>query len=406
MKRLLGWALAFLLALLPSLGRAELAAEEKEAADAYFSRAFSRAGAVGGAVIVNRQGERLYSFFYGAGDKKGSRPVDEDTVYKVASVTKLISAIGVMQLKEAGKLDLDAPLTYGGLQPIRNPRYPDAPITLRQVMSHTSSFLPSAPYISPPPWDQLGPKDTRYFSKQEPGAYYAYANLNGGMLCSAVERASGQSLNAYMTEHVFAPLGINAAYAAHLLPDASALSNTYMQDGLLYKRAEKYIQEDADSYDDTCSPDSHYNVSVGSLYISLRGLEKLGQALACRGRAGDVLLLSPEAAEEMRQDQTSLPGSSVKGESPYGLCMYRFTGEDGVSWWGHQGRWEGLLVDLFVEPKSHTAVVFVMNGVKRSGAGEVDAKAARALLRVDEWLKAIEGREDIGFVVEDEEQFP
>ncbi len=400
MRRLIVWALAFSLALFPIAGHADPDAEQIREADAYFERAFSRAKAVGGAVIVNREGERIYAFFYGAGDKRGSRPVDEDTVYKIASVTKLVTAVGVMQLVQTGKMDLDAPLTYGDGQPIRNPRFPDAPVTLRQAMTHTTSLLETAPYAAAPDWQRINENDVKYFSRKAPGTHYEYANLNGGLLGSAVERASGQSLNAYMRDHVFAPLGINAAYAAHLLPDPAPLSHTYAQDGTVYMKAEDYIREDMERGGDTCDPDSHYRASVGSLYISLAGLEKLGEALACGGEADGVRLLSRPAAALMRADQASLPGSSVTGESPYGLCMYRYTGEDGLVWWGHQGRWAGLVADLFVEPQSGTAVVFVMNGVGRSGAGEVDAKAARALRLAGEWAAVPDSLEG-GFVVDD-----
>ena len=301
------------------------------------------------------------------------------------------------------EIDLDAPLTYGTEgTPIRNPRFPDTPVTLRQAMSHTSSLLGTAPYNAAPKWDKITPDQNRYFSKYEPGAHYEYANLNGGILGSAIERASGQSLNTYMTEHVFAPLGINAAYAAHLLPDPAPLSRTYTQDGQVYMKAEKYIEEDRAGYEDTCDPDSHYHTSVGSLYISLNGLEKLGEMLACGGIAGGVRLLSPQAAAEMRADQRTVRGSTVTGESPYGLAVYRFTDADGRAWYGHQGRWEGLLADLFVDPDSRTAVVLVMNGVGRSGSGELDGKAERALLLAGQWLEAKAVYAPGSFVVDEE----
>ena len=107
----------------------------------------------------------------------------------------------------------------------------------------------------------------------------------------------------------------------------------------------------------------------------------------------------------MRSDQAALSGSSVTGESPYGLCVFRFQAEDGIIWYGHQGRWEGLLTDLFVEPDSQTVVVFVMNGVGRSNTGKgVDGKAEKALLHIYPWLLQPPKMTDdgLGFVVEEE----
>ena len=206
-----------------------------------------------------------------------------------------------------------------------------------------------------------------------------------------------------MAEHVFAPLGINAAYAAHLLPDPAPLSRTYTKDGLVYMKAEKYLEEDRESYEDTCDPDSHFRASVGSLYISLSGLEKIGQTLACGGAADGVRLLSPQAAAEMRADQRTVRGATVTGESPYGLAVYRFDASDGHTWYGHQGRWQGLLADLFVEPDTRTAVALVMNGVGRSGSGEMDARAERALLLAGQWLDGGETHAAPGSFVVDED---
>ena len=385
-RRLISLALILALLAIPCGGVGELDEETAAAADAYFLRMFTNAEAIGGGVIVNRDGETLYAYYFGADAKYNGRPVDGDTVFKVASLTKMITAVGVMRLKEAGKLNLDAPLTYGEGTPIRNPRFPDTPVTLRQAMSHTSSLLGSAPYATAPAWEKITPDQNRFFSKYEPGTNYEYANLNGGIMGSAIERASGQSLNAYMRDAIFSPLGINAAYAAHLLPDPAPLSRTYTQDGEVYMKAEKYLEEDQAFYEDTCDPDSHYRASVGSLYISLSGMAKIGEMLACGGAADGVRLLSPQATAEMRADQRAVRGSSVTGESPYGLGVYRFTASDGRTWYGHQGRWVGMLTDLFVDPDTRTAVVLVMNGVGRSGSGELDAKAERILLRVGEWL--------------------
>ncbi len=379
-------ALVLALILAPCQGFGELDEETAAAADAYFLRLFTRSEAIGGGVIVSRDGETLYEYFYGADAKYNGRPVDGDTVFKVASLTKMITAVGVMRLKEEGKIDLDASLTYGEGALICNPRFPDTPVTLRQAMSHTSSLLGDAPYAAAPAWEKITVDQNRYFDKYEPGSRYQYANLNGGVMGSAIERASGQSLNAYMRDAVFAPLGINAAYAAHLLPDPEPLSRTYTQEGEVYMKAEKYLEEDQAFYEDTCDPDSHYRASVGSLYISLSGMAKIGEVLACGGMADGVRLLSPQAAAEMRADQRTVRGTTVTGESPYGLGVYRFTASDGRTWYGHQGRWVGMLTDLFVEPETRTAVALVMNGVGRSGSGELDAKAERILLRVGQWL--------------------
>ena len=385
MKHLTAWALTLLLLLSAVPGGLCVSAESTEA-DAYFQKLFQRADVIGGGVLISQHGERVFDSCFGVEDRRTKVSVTEDTVYKVASVSKMISAIGVMRLFDAGLIGLDE-----ALPGIRNPRFPDAPITLRQVMSHTSSLLSSAPYLTPPDWTQTDEADTKYFSRYEPGAHYAYSNLNGGILCSVIERVSGQSFNTFMTENVFSPLGINAAYAAHLLPDTSRLATAYYADKTIYRRGYQYVEIDAKEYDDTCDPDSHYRASVGSLYISLKGLEKLGQVLAGDGTADGVRVLSSQAVRQMRLDQSRLPGSSVSASSPYGLCVTHFTDENGVTWYGHQGRWEGLLTDLFFEPETQTVMVFVLDGVKAANNGQgIHPRAEDALKYASRWVREAE----------------
>ena len=389
MKRGAAWALALVIFFAAASGGfSELTEGQTAEADAFFSRFFEKANVVSGGVLIARGGERIYAAFYGPEDRKTKRPVDENTVFKAASVTKLITAMGIMRLVDEGTLSLDAGLTGPGGLPIRNPRFPDAPITLRQVMSHTSSLLSSAPYAAAPQWEQLDQKDTRYFSAYAPGTRYEYANLNGGILGSVIERATGQSLNSFMSQALFSPLGINAAYSAHLLPDPDRLATSYFADDTVYMTGEKYRASDAERYDDSCGPDRHYHASVGGLYISLAGLEKLGMVLAGDGVVGETRVLSGRSVRLMRADQAQLPDSQVTAQSPYGLCVHRFTAPDGVTWYGHQGRWEGLLTDLFVEPESETVLALVLNGVKASNNGQgIHPRAESVMTFIGPWTK-------------------
>ena len=102
MKKVLSLLLALCLLCSALPASAALTPEKQAEADAIFARFFARKNTVGGAVIVNHGGERLYAYFHGKA--AGGRPVTEDTVFKIASVTKMITAIGVMQLVEEGKL--------------------------------------------------------------------------------------------------------------------------------------------------------------------------------------------------------------------------------------------------------------------------------------------------------------
>lgn len=351
-------------------------------ADAFFESLFRSSGAVNGIVLIGKQETPLYRYAYGFTDKSKGLPVTEETVFKVASVTKMVSAIGVMRLAEQGKIGLDAPLSRVLGEGFFNPYFPEDPITLRQALSHTSSLLPGTPYAPAPRWENDA-KRASCFSKEKPGSQYIYANIDGGLLGSVMEALSGQSLNTYMTENVFAPLGITAAYSAALLPEDAPLSGTYTTDGQRYITASGYREQDAD-YDDTCDPENHYHATVGSLYISAGGLLKLCMMLSGEGTLDGIRILQDATVRAMRQDQRVLENSSVTGKSPYGLGLFRLENR-GLTWYGHQGRWKGMVCDVFFERESHTAVVFIANGVRHRYGYEADPLFLKALDFIEDW---------------------
>lgn len=382
MKRFLSMVLVLLL-LCPAAGQA--AGTETDDMQSFFASLFAKADPVGGVALVAEGDEITFALPYGR--MGGGQDVTADTVFKVASVTKLISAIGVLQLAEQKGVALDTPLAVILGAPIANPYFPDTPVTLRQVMSHTSSLSESAAYARAPRWANIT-KEDGYFKRTAPGAAYEYANLNGGILGAVIEQLSGQSLNTYMAEHVFGPLGINAAYSAALLPDSSRLSATYSTNGDVYMSANNYLKNDA-SFDDTCNPSAHYRTSVGSLYISASGLLKLGMMLANEGEIDGVHILNAATVHEMELDQRVLPGSTVTGESPYGLNLYRFAAGDGTLWYGHQGRWEGMTADLFYEKGSRTVLLLILNGGKKATGREINRHAENAIEFLTERLAPI-----------------
>ena len=152
-------------------------------------------------VAFDRNGE-IGSFADGIADPQTRRPVTPDDPVRVASVSKLVVAVGVMKLVETGKLDLDSDVsTYLGW-PLRNPAFPDRPVTLRMLLSHTSSVRDHDDQYAialghgvremmadPRSWDQAhGPGEN----------YFTYGNLNFPIVGSIVERATGERFDIWM----------------------------------------------------------------------------------------------------------------------------------------------------------------------------------------------------------------
>ena len=182
-------------------------------------------------VLAIRDGRVVYERQFGrrhiSRDGKADRPADANTLYRVASISKLVTTLGVMRLVESGKLDLDADLSdYLGWR-LRHPRFPDAPITLRLVLSHRSSIVDDAGYLSFGPdvalKDVLQPQgkhhaDGRMWSAHRPGTYFQYANLPWGLAACVMEKVGGEAFEPLMRRLVLEPLGMSGAYDPAALP--------------------------------------------------------------------------------------------------------------------------------------------------------------------------------------------
>ena len=159
-------------------------------------------------------------------------PLRTDHKVRVASISKLFVAIGILRLVEDGKIDLDADVSdYLGWE-LRNPAYPELPITARQLLSHTSSIRDEPGYFIAAGTGELRDffdPDSRYWNDgshyapapgQAPGHYFAYSNLNFGLLGELIERRSGERFDVYMKEAVLEPLGISARFNPCEIDDA------------------------------------------------------------------------------------------------------------------------------------------------------------------------------------------
>lgn len=350
--------------------------EEASEWDSFAKARFRERDIVGGAVIIARDGQILYSYDYGY--KKASRrdEVTLDTCFHAASVTKMVSAVGLMQLLEDYDIPLDTPVKDIVDIPVVNPAFPEADITIRQVLSHTSSFVQNQ-YLTPD-WAKLT-LDNSYFSAEHaPGTAYAYANMNGGLIGAMIEAISGKSVNTYMQEHVFIPLKINAAYHAALLPDKADVSAKLKKNGKNYRTAEDEFKTFKD-YDDSCLPAAHTDITSGSLYISPNGLIRILMLLENGGELDGAHLLTEDTVKLMMTPQHLIEGSSVTGESPYGLCITSVAGMPGGTWYGHQGMWQGLTSNAYFQPDTGLCVVVFANGYKANKKDGV-ATIARAFM--------------------------
>ncbi len=153
------------------------------------------------------------------------KPADRATTYRIASISKLVTTLGVMRLIEDGKIRLDQDVgDYLGY-PLRNPHFPDAVITMRMLLSHTSSLRDAAGYY----WahDQgvdlrevLIPTGKLYGNgamwasagHAKPGHFFSYANLPWGVIATIMERVTGERFDRLMRRLVFGPMNLAGGF--------------------------------------------------------------------------------------------------------------------------------------------------------------------------------------------------
>lgn len=171
-------------------------------------------------------GSKADSFAFGFAQQNGTQltPLRRDHKPRVASISKLVLAIGVMQLVEAGTLDLDKDVsTYLGWT-LRNPAFPSRPITARQLLSHTSSIRDASAYFIAAGEGKMRDffsegtaywENGKHFASQPaqgPGDYFVYSNLNFGILGALIERTGGLRLDQFMEKRVLIPMELDARY--------------------------------------------------------------------------------------------------------------------------------------------------------------------------------------------------
>ncbi len=173
-----------------------------------------RSDVAGASVLVMKDGETLLLKGYGYSDLKSKHPVDPtSTIFRLASISKLFTWISAMQLVEQGKLNLDVDIGRYLDFPIKTNSGISAPITLRNLMTHTGGFEDTT--------RNLALTDNKYYQGLreflienqphrlfQPGKVPAYSNYGVGLGSYIVQRVSGEPFEQYVAEHIFSPLGM------------------------------------------------------------------------------------------------------------------------------------------------------------------------------------------------------
>lgn len=343
----------------------------------------------------------------GVADLATGRPMTIDDPARIASISKLVVAIGVMRLVEQGKLDLDADVSRVLGRKLRNPAFPDQPVTLRLLLSHRSSLTDNVDYVLPLDADMLAVLDDpkAWDADHPPGTYFRYTNFNFPVIASVMEKATGERFDRLMDRLVLAPLEIEGCFNwASCSPERAARAVVQYRERKPTKDEPATIKAcvvtpAADGSCDLTRLKLGANGAAfspqGGLRISARDLARIGQLLLGRGRLGEVRLLKPKSVKAMlettwRYDGTNgdllggfycryglatqILGTDEKGcrDDPFG---------DGRERVGHGGDAYGLKSGLWIDRKRRTGVAYLATDVL-----DADVGTHSAYTRIEEEL--------------------
>jgi CubicO group peptidase (beta-lactamase class C family) len=331
---------------------------QNEKAETDLREIMKKLDVVGLSVAVVKKGEIIYANSFGLKNIETKAPLSNTDIFRIASISKSFSATSIMQLIEAGKLSLDDDFSDLVGFKIRNPKFSDKVITLRMIMSHTSSINDSQGYFT---LDAINPSKNpdwaKCFSDYAPGEGYKYCNLNYNMVGTVIEKLSGERFDNYVKNHILNPLGLYAGYNVDSLDESrfaslheyNATTKTFKPSPAAYNPRREEIRNYTMGYSTPIfSP-------TGGMKISASDLAKYMSMHMNMGKYKGKRIISKKSAKLMQ--------TKIADEEGYALALTNL--DDlipGKKMVGHTGSAYGLYSAMFFHPKEKFGIVVITNG--------------------------------------------
>jgi CubicO group peptidase (beta-lactamase class C family) len=230
--------------------------------DQHYRAKFAATGATGAALGIVMDGELVYARGFGVRDVESPAPVDVDTVFRIASLTKNVTAAAVMKLRDEGRIALDAPAAryLPELTGLTGPTRDAAPITVRHLLTNAAG-LPYDDSWGPVSFGLSDPQLEAFIRKgillaEAPDQRYTYSNLGFALLGRIVARVSGMRFRDYVSANILGPLGMTST-----VWDSGEVSPSRLAIG--YRRDDDQLVPEA-------RPSGGAFDAAGGLYTSLR----------------------------------------------------------------------------------------------------------------------------------------
>jgi CubicO group peptidase (beta-lactamase class C family) len=349
----------------------------------------------GSSFYVVRDGRTVVADHLGEQDAEANVPVDARTIYHWASVTKTMTGIAIMQLRDRGLLSLDDPIVkyVPELAAVHNPFGDTGAITLRHLMSHSAGFRSGTwPWrdhdwqpFEPQGWNQLAAMLPYTRVEFKPGSRFGYSNPGIVYLGQVIERLSGEDYEVYIDKNILKPLAMHDSYFDHTPPH------------LLPHRSHSYYIRGGKRVAAPFDVDTGVTVSNGGLNAPMRDMAKyLAFLLGDPARQSAFeLVLKRSSLEEMWVPQIAAGEDFTQGRmatTTQSALSFFVDRTRGVRIVGHNGDQNGFRAYLSFCPDQRVGSLLAFNtetqGVQTSAANR-DTAESRIALATDRLCEAV-----------------
>jgi CubicO group peptidase (beta-lactamase class C family) len=361
--------------LLPRLVEARSPSPAIPAAWATYIRSFDSLaaadGIVGGGIVLVEDGHMLAHHEYGYADRERRVPISLQTIYHYGSITKTLTAIAIMQLRDRGKLNLDDRITLyvPELRRVHDAFGSMDDITLRMLLSHSAGFQdPTWPYKQGKPWEPFEPTTwnqlVAMMPYQElsfsPGSRYSYSNPGFIYLARVIEQLSGDPWEVYIQKNIFNPLGMSHSYFA-ATPYYLAAERSHNYTRRLDDSGHEQVVDNGTDFDPGITiPNGGWNAPLTDLVSYLAFLTNASHGDGSTQRLYDTVLAHSTLTEMWNPIYPTVQDGSEVDENSVGLSF--FTVRHGhTTFVGHTGNQAGFRAFLFLNPDTGAAVVAAFN---------------------------------------------
>jgi len=339
---------------------------------------------VGAGYVWVNEGQARQWHNAGQADRKANQLVDQNTIFHWGSITKTLTAVAVMQLRDGHKLSLDDSITkyVPELNRIHSDYGPVSQVNLKQLMSHSSGFQgPTWPYrdddkpwqpFEPTEWAQLVAMMPYQELGFKPGSKFSYSNPAFIYLARVIEKVSGLPYQTYIQQNILTPLGMTHTYF-NLTPASLAKDRSNNYTVFVETSGNETIKENGREFD------TGITTPNGGLNAPLGDLVRWVAFLTGRNSPATRPILSRATLAEMWRPVVAVSTSAERPES-MGLSFFldpRALSSESIMFIGHTGSQAGFRSFFEFNATNGHAIIAAFNTSHESGHNEAENKAAQ-----------------------------